>query len=50
MGKEIKSGQKILTVDASEMNRALLSEMPEDEYEIIEAEDGVQVIGHMSWE
>lgn len=44
MGKEIKSGQKILIVDDSEMNRAILSEMLGDEYEIIEAEDGAQAI------
>ncbi len=32
--------EKILIVDDSEMNRAILSEMLEDDYEIVEAEDG----------
>jgi putative two-component system response regulator len=42
MDKKIK--QKILIVDDSEMNRAILSEMLGDEYEIIEAEDGGQAV------
>ena len=33
---------KILIVDDSEMNRSILADMLEDEYEILEAEDGVQ--------
>ncbi len=32
---------KILIVDDSEMNRSILADMLEDEYEILEAEDGV---------
>ena len=34
--------QKILIVDDSELNRAILADMLDDEYEIIEAEDGLQ--------
>ena len=36
--------QKILIVDDSEMNRALLAEILEDQYEITEAENGVQAV------
>lgn len=36
--------QKILIVDDSEMNRAILSDMLEDEYTILEAEDGMEAI------
>lgn len=36
--------RKILVVDDSEMNRAILTDMLEDEYTIIEAEDGVQAV------
>ncbi len=36
--------QKILIVDDSEMNRAILSEMLGSEYEILEAENGAQAI------
>ncbi|MCI8624304.1 MAG: diguanylate cyclase [Provencibacterium sp.] len=35
---------KILIADDSEMNRAILSEMLEKEYEILEAENGVQAL------
>lgn len=35
---------KILIVDDSEMNRAILADMLGDEYEIIEAENGVQAV------
>lgn len=38
------SSHKILIVDDSEMNRAILSEMLGDEYEIIEAADGGQAV------
>lgn len=34
--------QKILIVDDSELNRAILADMLDDEYEIIEAENGLQ--------
>lgn len=37
--------QKILIVDDSEMNRAILADMLESEYEIIEAENGEEAIG-----
>ena len=36
--------QKILIVDDSEMNRAILTDMLEDEYQIIEAENGIEAI------
>ena len=36
--------QKILIVDDSEMNRSILADMLGEEYEILEAEDGVQAI------
>ncbi|MDE5772537.1 MAG: response regulator [Ruminococcus sp.] len=39
-----KAKQKILIVDDSEMNRALLIDMLEDDFDIIEAENGVQAI------
>lgn len=39
-----KKSNKILIVDDSEMNRAILSEMLDNEYEIIEAADGGQAI------
>lgn len=35
---------KILIADDSEMNRMLLAEMLEDEYEIVEAEDGARAV------
>ncbi len=35
---------KILIVDDSEMNRSILADMLSDEYEIIEAEDGIQAL------
>lgn len=44
MRKENTIRQKILIVDDSEMNRAILSEMLGEEYEIIEAENGAQAI------
>ena len=36
--------EKILIVDDSEMNRSILADMLGDNYEIIEAEDGVQAV------
>ena len=36
--------QTILIVDDSEMNRALLTDMLEDAFDILEAEDGVQAV------
>ena len=41
---EAKRKQKILIADDSEMNRSILADMLEDEYEILEVEDGVQAI------
>ncbi len=35
---------KILIVDDSEMNRSILADMLSDQYEIVEAEDGVQAL------
>jgi CheY-like chemotaxis protein len=35
---------KILIVDDSEMNRAILADMLREKYEILEAEDGVAAI------
>ncbi len=45
MSKEQELKQKILIVDDSEMNRAILADMLESEYEIIEAENGEEAIG-----
>lgn len=42
MGDSVR--QKILIVDDSDMNRAILSEMLSNEYEIIEAENGEEAI------
>ncbi|MCI8539828.1 MAG: diguanylate cyclase [Oscillospiraceae bacterium] len=39
-----KRKQKILVADDSEMNRSILADMLEDEYEIIEAENGVEAV------
>ena len=41
---EQKSKEKILIADDSEMNRSILTDMLEDRYEIIEAEDGVKAL------
>ncbi len=41
---EAKSRQKILIVDDSELNRAILADMLGEEYEILEAENGVQAV------
>ncbi len=37
-----KQRQKILVIDDSEMNRAILADMLEDDYDILEAADGVE--------
>ncbi|MCI8422119.1 MAG: diguanylate cyclase [Lawsonibacter sp.] len=39
-----KRRQNILIADDSEMNRSILADMLGDEYEIVEAEDGVQAV------
>ncbi len=44
MNKKQGYKQKILIADDSEMNRAILTDMLEEEYYIIEAEDGIQAI------
>lgn len=41
MSVERGAKQKLLIADDSEMNRAILSDMLDGEYEIIEAENGV---------
>ncbi len=41
------SKKKILIVDDSELNRSLLSDMLSDEYEILEAENGLEASGIM---
>ena len=42
MSEKRANKAKILIVDDSEMNRAILADMLEDDYEILEAENGVQ--------
>lgn len=44
MSNEQELKQKILIVDDSEMNRAILTDMLESEYEIIEAENGREAV------
>lgn len=44
MSRENDLREKILIVDDSEMNRAILSEILNDEYDIIEAENGMQAV------
>lgn len=44
MNHQEKELQKILIVDDSEMNRAILTDMLEDDYEILEAENGIEAI------
>ena len=34
--------QKILIVDDSEMNRALLADILEEQYDVVEAENGIE--------
>lgn len=40
----MKSQNKILIVDDSELNRSLLADMLRDEYEVLEAGNGLQAI------
>ena len=40
--------QKILIVDDSEMNRALLVDILEERYDVVEAENGVEAISLLS--
>lgn len=44
MSKESENKQKILIVDDSEMNRWILTDMLMDEYEILEASNGVEAV------
>lgn len=44
MRKSNYQKQKILIVDDSELNRSILADILEDEYEIFEAADGVEAI------
>lgn len=44
---EAKRKEKILIADDSEMNRSILADMLEEEYEIIEVENGVQAVAAM---
>ncbi len=44
MGRERLQKQKILIVDDSEINRSILADILGEEYEIMEAEDGVQAL------
>ena len=39
-----KKRQRILIVDDSEMNREILYEMPKDEFDILEAENGKEAL------
>lgn len=36
--------QKILVVDDSEMNRALLIDILEEQYDVVEADNGIEAI------
>lgn len=47
MGSPRKEKQKILIVDDSEMNRSILSDILEEEFEVIEAGDGVEAVNYM---
>ena len=47
MGTAPKTKQTILIVDDSAMNRALLADMIGEEYNIVEAENGLEGIGCM---
>lgn len=42
--KEASSRQRILITDDSEINRAILADILEEEYEIIEAQDGLEAL------
>ena len=44
MNEKSKNKERILIVDDSEMNRMILADMLEDEYEIMEVENGVQAV------
>ncbi|WP_430472342.1 response regulator, partial [[Clostridium] symbiosum] len=44
----IMEKQKILIVDDSEMNRSLLADILEEQYDVVEAENGVEAISLLS--
>ena len=44
MSKEQKRRQKILIADDSEMNRSILADMLDEEFDIIEAENGLEAV------
>ncbi len=48
MNLDQNSKQKLLIADDSEMNRAILSDMLDGEYEIIEAENGLEAVKELS--
>jgi len=41
--------QKILIADDSEMNRALLVDILEDQYDIVEADNGAEIFRFCFW-
>ena len=47
MNEKMKNKERILIVDDSEMNRMILADMLEDQYEILEAADGARGIAIM---
>ena len=44
---EIRTKQRILIVDDSEMNRAILADMLGEGYEILEAENGLEAVEYL---
>lgn len=48
MNLDRNSKQKLLIADDSEMNRAILSDMLDNEYEIIEAENGLEAVKELN--
>ena len=44
---EIRTKQRILIVDDSEMNRAILADMLGEGYEILEAENGLEAVAYL---
>lgn len=45
--KDVKNKSRILIVDDSEFNRAILTEILQEDYEIIEAENGEEALGKL---
>ena len=46
---EIRTKQRILIVDDSEMNRAILADMLGEGYEILEAENGLEAVAYYQY-